>query len=859
MIGRTLGQYRVLEALGQGGMGTVYLGEDTHLGRRVAIKVISGAAGGDPEARARFLQEARAASSLDHPNICAIYQIGETDEGAPFLAMAHYDGATLDRRIDAGPVPLGEAVEIAAQVADGLAHAHARGIVHRDIKPSNVLLTRDGVAKILDFGLAKRLGAESLTTTGVSIGTPAYMSPEQVRAEKVDARSDVWAAGVLLYALLAGRSPFDGENLAAVTYAILENEPRPLREFFPRVPEGLQAVLDRCLAKNAADRYPDARALAADLRALAARLAGDETRTQTASVAASGARTLAVPSTPRRRTAGSAPARRLAAPAAAVLALALAAGAIVAWRATHPATPLRVAVLAPEVAGEPDSAAAAVASADAMAAVLRALAALRGVAPLDAASVRGTSGWRQLADALSADEVFTVSLTRSREEWNVALRRIAAADSAVRWAGSFSVARGAALPFLDAVRAGLARAYPDHAPRPGERSSRIGAAEYEEFLELERRFRRNFANDVPRAEMLARFERLRRAAPGYLGVHLLEAEWARYQFETHRAPGDLALALEAAERAARLAPDDPRPYVARINARMLEADWARAGESLQELRRLIPGEPEVDFLAARILEGRGERAAAIEAMKRLVRRRPARHYLERLARMQYNAGHYDDARAVLASLAAQYPDYVFPRSYRAQLELLYGSPPSAESLYAELAERFPRGIYYSNLGLARMLQHDFAGAAEATRRADALQPGDPATLLNLGDCEALLGRHEEAAALYRRVLAMAGPGSSDDWETRLTAAQCLAHLGRREEAVAATMDVLRTEGDNADALFQSSLVCAVSGESASAIVHARRAIELGIQPRWFSLPWFDAVRKDPRFEAALKTTPKPPA
>ena len=859
MIGRTLAHYRVLEILGEGGMGTVYLAEDTRLGRRVAIKVIQGAAHTHPANRARFLQEARAASALDHPHIGAIYQIDETEDGVPFLVMAHYEGETLDRRIAAGPMRVGEAIQLAAQVADGLAHAHARGVIHRDIKPSNVMRTNDGVVKILDFGLAKVLGADSMTVTGVSIGTPGFMSPEQVRSEPVDARSDVWAVGVMLYALLAGRSPFEADNLAATTYAILEGHPTPLREIFPRVPDGLQEILDRCMAKDPSERYPDARALAADLHALAARLGSDDALTL-AATATSGARTLVLPPSSRRTTAVRRGSPRLMVGA---LVLVLAAGAIAgvfAWRRAHPPEPVRVAVLAPDVGGEPDSSAAAVAAADALAAILRGLASFEGLAPLDAASLRGVRGWRETVGALSADEAFSVALVRAGEEWNVSMRRVGAADSSVRWAGSFAVPRGAALPFYDAVRAQLARAYADHRLRPGEERVRIDAATYEDFLDLERHFRRNFAQDVPHAEMLDRVMSLRRRAPEFIGIPLLGAEWARYQFETNRDLLDLELALESARQAREIAPDDPRPHVAEFHARMLKTEWDAAGRSLDELRRLIPTDPDVEFLSMRLLEGRGEREPAIAGLKRLIARRPARTYLERLARMQYNGGHYDDARVVLNELAARFPGYVFPRSYRAQLELLYGSPQSAESLYSALASQFPSSVYRSNLGLAQMLQGKFSESERSIREAIALTPGKPASYLNLGDCQWLSGKESEAKTTYREVIRMiessATPNSS---ESRLSRAQCLAHLGRQEEAVALTVEALRTEGENPDAQFQAALVYAVGGEATSAIVHARKAIEAGIQPRWFQLPWFDALRGDARFQQALRGDAKHPS
>jgi Tol biopolymer transport system component len=214
------------------------------------------------------MQEAHAASALEHPNICTILEVGETSDGRLYLAMPCYDGETLRRKIERGPLPVEEAVEIAEQIARGLAKAHRSGIVHRDIKPANLVVTEDGVVKILDFGLAKLAGEVAISHTGSSAGTPAYMSPEQARGEEVDARTDLWSLGVVLYEMLAGRRPFRAEQEQAVLYAILNQRPQPLREIRPEVPPALERIVGRLLAKEPAERYASADEAFADLRAL---------------------------------------------------------------------------------------------------------------------------------------------------------------------------------------------------------------------------------------------------------------------------------------------------------------------------------------------------------------------------------------------------------------------------------------------------------------------------------------------------------------------------------------------------------------------------------------------------------------
>jgi len=253
MIGRTIAHYRIIEKLGAGGMGVVYKAEDTALQRTVALKFLPPELTRDADAKQRFLHEARAAARLDHPNICAVYEVGEAD-GQLFLAMACYEGMTLREKLQEGLLPWDEAAALAMQAAAGLSEAHAHGIVHRDIKPANLFLTAKGQVKILDFGLAKLAGASALTQTGTTVGTAHYMSPEQARGETVDARSDLWSLGCVLYELVAGRTPFRGDYAQAVIYGILNEAPPPLAEFAPDAPAVLQGVVAKCLSKDPAAR-----------------------------------------------------------------------------------------------------------------------------------------------------------------------------------------------------------------------------------------------------------------------------------------------------------------------------------------------------------------------------------------------------------------------------------------------------------------------------------------------------------------------------------------------------------------------------------------------------------------------------
>jgi serine/threonine-protein kinase len=265
MVGTRVSHYEIRAKLGGGGMGVVYRAEDTKLHRTVALKFLPPDMTQDEEAKERFIQEAQAASALDHPNICTIHDIDETDDGRLFICMACYDGETVKQKISRGPLSLAEAVDIAIDAAKGLVRAHDQGIIHRDIKPGNIFVTRERRGKILDFGLVKLVGQTRLTQAGRVVGTAAYMSPEQAKGKAVDHRTDLWSLGATLYHMVSGRLPFEADHPQAALYAICHEESDSIETLREDVPKPLAAIIRRCMEKDRARRYASAEELVADL------------------------------------------------------------------------------------------------------------------------------------------------------------------------------------------------------------------------------------------------------------------------------------------------------------------------------------------------------------------------------------------------------------------------------------------------------------------------------------------------------------------------------------------------------------------------------------------------------------------
>ena len=255
MVSGIILHYKILEKLGNGGMGEVYKAEDIKLKRTVALKFLPLSFSYDENAKKRLIHEAQSASALDHPNVCTIYEIGETNNGQIFISMACYEGETLKEKIENGPLKIEEVLKITLQICEGLDKAHKNGIIHRDIKPANIFITNDGIVKILDFGLAKTEDQTKFINIDDVGGTINYMSPEQARGEKVDFQTDIWSLGVIMYEMITGKKPFKGDYDQAILFLIMNEDPQPIIKLIPDIPPGFEQIVNKALAKYPDERY----------------------------------------------------------------------------------------------------------------------------------------------------------------------------------------------------------------------------------------------------------------------------------------------------------------------------------------------------------------------------------------------------------------------------------------------------------------------------------------------------------------------------------------------------------------------------------------------------------------------------
>ncbi len=861
---QTVGPYTLEKRLGAGGMGEVYQAYDRRLDRWVAIKLIRPEYTENATARERFRREARAAARLSHPAIVQIYDIVESEE-SDAIVLELVEGEPLSRRIAHGPLPVEEAVRLGRQTAEGLAAAHARGIIHRDLKAENVMVTLDGHAKILDFGLAKRLeGEASLTEDHRVVGTFRSMSPEQALGLPLDHRSDLFSLGVLLYEMLSGRSPFQGGSTLETLTRICQHQQAPLRELDPAIPEPLSSLVDHLLAKDPVLRPGSALEISAVLDNLTGQrtvsfqdvqdtlldgpLVAPGRNPQAVEPPASSGGPVPQAARPSRKL-------RWALPVLGAVVLMLA--VVFRSRLMPAGEPLYVVVPKPVVVSASEPSRADLLAASLRLSLLRGLLDLEGVSTLPPEQVDEASGPPMaVARAMAAQEVISSRLSCNAATCRISLNRIRGQDGSLLWTESFEVPVDQPYLLADAVGGQIQRCYGDYRRKSRARPLEVRREDYTEYLRLRREFDSK-KQGLPVDELLDRVTRLRGSSPHFLEAYVFESDILRYRFVAGRDSGDLERAFAILDQARALDASDPRPLLALFETALVSERLDRAEEALRDLERLQPGEPEVSIQRARLTERKGDPERALALFREAAQRHPSWKNLIRLADMEYRLGESAAARQHLIELLQRLPDYYQALSLLAQIELLSGRAERAAEIYEGLVRRSPQMPELTNLGLAYMVLRRYPEAQGAFMRVLELDPDNPLLVLNMADVGSLSGDRSRAESLYLKLLDLTERDpAAGNWQIRSIRAQALAHLGRRREAAEAAQKVVALAPGNAQAAYEVSLVYTLIGDQASALASAVQALEQGVEPVWFSFPWFDALRASSEFKDAARRAEK---
>jgi serine/threonine-protein kinase len=824
--GSRLGSYEILAPLGAGGMGQVYSARDEKLGRRVAIKVLEGDRHLLAHSIARFAQEARAASALNHPNIVTIYEVGfESD--TPFIVMEFVDGKTL-REIMAGErLSIRRTLQIATQVADGLAAAHERGIVHRDLKPENVMLNRDGFVKIVDFGLAKlhepsdenqeTFERESPPTRpGTVMGTVGYMSPEQANALPLDFRTDQFSFGAIVYELVTSRRAFRRETALDTLSAIVHEEPEAIEKLNPKTPPPLRWIIERCLSKTPQERYASTLDLAHELRTLRDRI-GETTSSGTAETIVA----------PRRL-----PLRRHVATGAAAVALIIA--VIFLLRLTpvdklrHKST--RSVLVLPFRALTSGAADQLIGDGFAQTAAAH-LVNLQGIQVISSSNADVATDPSRAAREAGADLLIRGALQRSGDRVRVTYG-IFNRDGIQQSGDSIDGAASDLLHLEDQLAARIANALSTRSETQNAAVQRPAGEDQIRYLQAMGYLRRY--NDEPSIDAATAILQELAARERTAAVEAALAQALLHKFVLTHDATFLNRARESGDRAVSLDGGDPQVRLVAGKIALQTGDYKRA---LIEFRRVLAQQPllaDAHVALAEAAEGSGDANGAETSYRRAIELQPgswAHH--NKYAAFLLSRGRAADAEGELNRALALAPE-------NTRLLNNLGAAQLRQSRYDDAAATFKRSIALqptatalSNLGTCDYYLGDFPAAAAAFRQATTLRPLDSLLWVNLGDALRLVPLQSNASrTALARGLALADDeirSNPSDW-LYLIRAMALARLGRLEEANAELQRLQMRSPADPDVFYQSAIVAAMQGEREAAQRFLQRALKAGADP-----------------------------
>jgi eukaryotic-like serine/threonine-protein kinase len=847
----SIGPYRIVDRLGAGGMGEVFLAVDTRLGRKVALKSLSDPSLDAPQARARLLREARAAAHISHPNIAAIYDILDTGE-YPCIVMEYAQGEPLSALVARGPAACRDVVAIARQIVDAVGHAHAAGVTHRDLKPANIVVAPGPIVKVLDFGLARGHEVEDAAAVetnpqitrdltesrvGMIAGTPAYMAPEQLIGRPASALSDIYSIGATLYELLAGRRPFDGPTPAAIAWDIVSRPTPRVSEVVPSVPPALDAIVAKAMAKDPADRYQSAADMAEDLRN-----AEQECRPGSQPVV--------------ERVEGpppgvGAPPASTGAPRVAILAVVL---AVVALFATvfvavrlrdkpPPAASTQFVAVVPLVSPAGDQAAAedAAGFSEAIVATLEGLSSVTVLSRRDARWLPSTGDARKslLGSGVTALITGTVSGSTTSRELLVTVEDASGKIlSTKRYRGGpGQIAANQAAAIRDIVlglRVTLTGA-------DQLRVEKAPACRPETYAEIARGRALLDREDVSGNPGLAETA-FRRAADGdpscaLAFAGLSDARWARYGAEHGPALSDAA--SDAIAKAVELDPDSPTIRMSLARVFRNTGRFELAENAIREVIRRRPKDDAPYRMLADILDSQNRTEEATAAIATAAALRPD-NVINALVRgmRQYDAARYDEALVSFEEVLKRQPDNEWGRINTIAAHAQLGNFQQAIDVYESSPVK--NATMRSNVGGIYLALNRCAEAAEIMREAVEMSPREDAKRRNLGDAYTCLGRkadavlqYREAAALTRQLLKVNKADARVQARLALYEAKC----GQKDEALQQIGEVLRASPNDGDVLYKAAAVYSLLDRPTLAVERLRQAFENGYSRAMARADW----------------------
>jgi tetratricopeptide (TPR) repeat protein len=843
----TFGRYEVLGAIGEGGMGEVYVARDPTLGRRVAIKKLPQRLSSDRDTLARFTHEARSASALNHPNIVTIHEVG-ADEATPYIVMEYIEGADLRSLISEGALPVRKVLDIGAQIADGLAAAHERGIVHRDLKPENIMITRDGFVKILDFGLAKTIaptpeGENTLqlempgTSPGTILGTVGYMSPEQATGRRLDFRSDQFALGSILYELATGNAAFEAENAIDTLSAILHNEPPPISRVTPRAPSQLSEIIRRLLEKKPDGRYASTRDLARELRLLRDRVVAEE----------SGFHKSAELYAIRRK------------PAAAIIAaLALAIFLAIVFyvsrerkppaAATTAAPKLYLAVLSfKDLTGEPNGQLVV----DGFAETLTArLAQFPTVQVMRTTAAAPESDLKKFAHDLGANLVLTGTMMREGNRIRVTYS-IVNPESRQQWRdlieGNFADLFGV----QDNVAASVARqlALGPTTPTRPVLDPTVSQRRYLEALGHLRRYDSEESLD----SAIVILKDLG-ASPS---VQAALARAYLYKFEIS---GDPELAAAAGQAAERALAGDPQSIDVNITIGELRRRTGRYKESIEAFIRVLSQQPsnaEAVSGLAEAYNAAGDFRRAEQQYKRSIELQP--NYwgsYNKLGAFYFTQGHLEQSIPLFEKVTNLVPDNQRGYNNLGGIYLRLGRYNDALRVFAIPNGQTPSAQGYSNLGTCYYFMGQYQEAASAFERAVALTPHNYLYWRNLGDAYRWsASQHARSRDAYTRAVELCDEAiriNPNDAHAYRSRGSVLAKLGRVSEGRSAILRAADLEPQYSSNAYEAAVIANIAGSEDEAAARIEQALRLGYSTaNVLDDPEFANLKKSGRLQAVI--------